>query len=190
MGLLASAPLALTVYVLILLVRWFDDLFQPIIRQLPFIEQSIPGLGIIAGFVFIIAVGVIAPSLLGKQLLIFTEKIMERVPLAKLVYSGSKQIFDSFSVDAISKFNRVVLVEFPRPGMYAIGFVTSEYAKSLHPEIGDIKIAVFVPTTPNPTSGYLVFVPERDTKSLNLSVEEALKLIISGGLAKPAQFSA
>jgi len=185
LGILTAAPIALTIYVFVLLFGWFDALFQPIVRQFPGIERPITGLGIVVGVVFIYSIGVIAPSLLGKQFFILMERVMERLPLAKLVYSGTKQIFDTFSSDSFKKFNRVVLIQFPREGMYALGFVTADYPEGFVPSTPDLKVAVFVPTTPNPTSGYLVFISASDARPVNISVEEALKLIISGGLVKP-----
>jgi uncharacterized membrane protein len=183
LGVLASAPLALTVYVFIGLFTLFDSLFQPLVQRLPFVSQPIPGLGIVMGLIFIFIVGLLAPSLIGKQLLIATERILERVPLAKLVYSGTKQIFDSFTNETFKKFNRVVLVEFPRKGAYTLGFVTAEYQESLVPG-ANARIGVFVPTTPNPTGGYLIFLAPEDLVEVAISAEEALKLILSGGLVK------
>lgn len=187
LGILTSAPIALTIYVFVLLFGWFDQLFQPLVQRFPGIEHPITGLGILVGIAFILTVGLLAPSLLGKQFLVLMDKLMERLPLAKLVYSGSKQIFDTFSQDSFKKFNRVVLVEFPRSGMYAIGFVTADYPQGLIPEKKNLELAVFIPTTPNPTSGYLVFVPEKDTTLMPISVEDALKTIISGGIVKPGK---
>jgi len=184
-GIFASAPLALTAYFLIALFNWFDDLFQPFVLKAFGVEQPIAGLGILAGIIFIFLVGLIAPSLLGKHFLLLIDRIVDRVPLAKMVYSGTKQVFETFSKDSFGKFNRVVLVEFPRKGVYSIGFVTSEYAKSISDERPELNLAVFVPTTPNPTGGYLMFFPESDTIPLTLSVEDALKLIISVGIVRP-----
>src|SRR5262245_24152423 len=103
LGILTAAPLALTVYVFVALFRWFDQLFQPFIPHIPFSDEPVPGLGVLVGVLFIFLVGIIAPSLIGKQVFLLTERIMDRVPLAKLVYSGTKQIFDSFSSDNLKK---------------------------------------------------------------------------------------
>lgn len=182
-GVLASAPLALTVYVLLSLFGWFDSLFQPLVLQFSIFQRPIPGLGILVGLIFIFIVGVLAPSLLGKQFLILTERILEKVPLAKVLYSGTKQIFDSFTNDSFKKFNRVVFVPFPHSQAFALGFVTTEYEKS--PVPGEsTKLAVFVPTTPNPTGGYLLFIDEAEVRPASLTVEEALKVILSGGVVR------
>ncbi len=182
LGLITIAPIGLTVYVLIGLFRWFDSIFQPFIP--PAFSEAVPGLGVVVGIIVVFCVGLMAPSLVGKQFIILTEKIVARVPLAKLIYSGTKQIFDSFSTSNISRFNSVVMVPFPKDGCYSIGFVTQQKDEGWMPGRSDIKFSVFVPTTPNPTSGYLIFVNESDVVPLDMSVEEALKLIISCGLVK------
>lgn len=181
-GAIAVAPLGITIYILILLFGWFDSLFQPLIRGAFSIQ--IPGLGIILGLTFILLIGIVAPSLVGRQIFRALERLAERLPLAKLIYSGTKQIFDSFSQSNLQKFSRVVLVPFPMEGSYSLGFVTQEFPSEWHPQFKEKRYCVFVPTTPNPTSGYLLFLADHQLVSLNLSVEEALKIIISGGLAK------
>jgi uncharacterized membrane protein len=183
-GLLATAPLALTVYIFLVFIEWFDSLFQPIAQQIPYLPENIWGLGIVVGIILVFVVGIVAPSILGRQLLIVSEKIVEKLPLVKLVYSGTKQIFDSFKADTFKKFNRVVLIEFPRPGAYAIAMVTADYQKSVI-ENRNITVAVFVPTTPNPTSGYLLFLSPEQITPVSMGVDEALKVIISGGIVQP-----
>lgn len=192
MGVLTIAPLALTIYILIALFSWFDSTFQPILMTFlyPHIQKPIPGLGIVFGIAIILLAGLLAPSLIGKQALLVTEKIVDKLPLAKMVYSGTKQVFDSFSQSNLKKFNRVVMIRFPNVESYAIGFVTQEAPKGWAPGKPELTLAVFVPTTPNPTGGYLVFVSEKDTIPLNIPVEEALQFIISCGLVKPASLLA
>ncbi len=182
-GIFATAPLALTIYLIIQLATWFDSLFQPIlIRSIPGYSQPIAGLGIVIGIFAIMIVGLLAPSLIGKQVLTTLEKIVDRVPLAKIIYSGTKQIFDAFSQSGLSKFSSVVLVPFPTTGGLALGFVTQEINDGIVAgTIGD-QISVFIPTTPNPTSGYLVIYPASKVTPVQISAEEALKLIISGGI--------
>jgi len=189
-GVFTAAPLALTIYLLMKLFGWFDSIFQPLVHPIvqPYFMQDVPGLGIVVGLLFILMVGLMAPSLIGKHVILIIERAVNRVPLAKLIYSGTKQIFDSFSESQIGKFNRVVLVPFPRDNSYSIGFVTHETHETWVPGKHDMKMAVFIPTTPNPTSGYLLFVSPKDAISLSISVEDALKLIISGGLVRPPNF--
>jgi uncharacterized membrane protein len=184
-GVFAAAPLALTIYLVIQLAGWFDSLFQPLLmRALPDYTSPIPGLGIIIGIFVILVIGLLAPSLIGKQVLMATEKIVDRVPLAKLIYSGTKQIFDSFSQSGISKFSRVVLVPFPLEKCLALGFVTQELEEKVVAGTKGRQLSVFIPTTPNPTSGYLIIYPEEEAIPVQISAEEALKLIISGGIVR------
>jgi uncharacterized membrane protein len=154
-----------------------------------YVGYNIPGLGILLGVIAIVMFGVIAPSILGKQFLFLTERIVDRLPLVKLIYSGTKQIFDSFSMSHSEKFRRVVYVRFPHKDSFSIGFVTQDRPEGWVDNHADYRLSVFVPTTPNPTSGYLLFLREADTIPLNLPVEEALKLIISGGLVRPHENS-
>lgn len=185
-GVFAAAPLALTIYLVIQLAGWFDSLFQPLlIKTLPGYSQPIPGLGIAIGLLAIMLIGLLAPSLIGKQLLTALEKIVDRLPLAKMIYSGTKQLFDSFSQGgARSKFSRVVWVPFPSSDGRTLGFVTQEYRAGEIPGTSGAQVAVFIPTTPNPTSGYLVFYPEEKVSPVDMSTEDALKLVISVGIVK------
>ncbi len=187
-GIFAAAPMALTLYLIVELARWFDSLFQPIVQRFVIFNlgHPVPGLGIVLGVLFILLIGLIAPSLIGKQVFAAAEKIVDRLPLAKLIYSGTKQIFDSFSQTGMKKFNRAVLIRFPHQSSMTMGFVTQEFQNGTLPgsKQGESWVSVFVPTTPNPTSGYLLFVPEAEVVSLALSSEEALKFVISCGLVR------
>lgn len=187
-GLFTLAPLALTVWIIIKTFQWMDSLFQPTFIA-HYIGFNFPGLGILLGVAAIVLFGIIAPSILGKQFLFLTERVVEKLPLVKLIYSGTKQIFDSFSKSSSEKFRRVVYVEFPHKNSYSIGFVTQDRPDGWIDGHSDYRLAVFVPTTPNPTSGYLLFLRDEDTIPLNISVEEALKLVISGGLVRPTENS-
>lgn len=188
-GILAAAPLALTVYLVLELAGWFDSLFQPAVQKiiLPVFGRTIPGVGLIAGLFVIMLIGFVAPSLIGKQLLQLIERVLERVPLVKLIYSGTKQIFDAFSQSGLKKFNRVVRVRFPHSEAWTLGFVTQQMNDSQWLGIEGEWVSVFVPTTPNPTSGYLIFVKSSDVQSVDISSEEALSFIISCGLTKPGR---
>ena len=185
-GLFASAPLALTIYVVVQLIVWFDSLFQPVVSKfLGFSgDQSIPGVGILVGLMFILVVGVAAPSLLGRQFMLYVERIVDRRPFAKVVYSGTKQIFESFSSDTLRKSSRVVLVRFPHDAVWSIAFITKELSETEFPDKGEGWVAVFVPTTPVPTAGFLIFVESKNLIPLKMASEEALKYIVSCGLAR------
>ncbi|PIR22958.1 MAG: hypothetical protein COV44_05145 [Deltaproteobacteria bacterium CG11_big_fil_rev_8_21_14_0_20_45_16] len=192
-GVFAIAPFALTVYLVVLLAGWFDSQFQPIIqvisRNLGY-DRPIPGLGIAFGVVTIIFVGMMTPSFVGKWFFGIIEKFVEKIPLAKVVYSATRQIFDAFSQSSDQKFRRVVMVPFMKEGAWAIGFVTKEVKQGWVPGRPETKLSVFVPTTPNPTSGFLLFVDTREALPLNISVEDGLKLVISAGLTKPEYLDA
>lgn len=189
LGVFTIAPFALTIYIVLLIGGWFDSQFQAFIEMFTEryfgVRRTIPGLGIIIGLSIIFVVGAIAPSFLGKQALAISEAVMRRIPLAKVIYSAARQVLDAISKPGGEKFSRVVMLPFFKDGLYVIGFVTQESKASWVPTQGDHRMAVFVPTTPNPTSGYLVFVDPKDSIPLTLSVEEGLKVVISGALAKP-----
>jgi uncharacterized membrane protein len=185
-GIFTATPIALTLWLIVQLFGWFDGLFSPIVGIIHnYTGYTVPGLGFIVGIIFILFIGVLAPSLLGRQVIKITENIVHRLPLIKLVYSGTKQIFDSFSESSLSKFSRVVMVPFPKEGTYVIGFVTKEVPEGWVPGHPENKISVFLPTTPNPTSGYLLFVKESEAISLDIKVDDALKVVISGGMVRP-----
>lgn len=189
-GVLTIAPFAITAYLIFVVGAWFDAQFQPFIQlvleKVFRIERtSLPGVGIVIGLVTVIVVGWLAPSFIGRQAFGISEKAMARIPLVKAIYAASKQIFDAFSQGQSEKFRRVVMVPFPLEGSYSVGFVTSERKDGWVPGRTAESLAVFVPTTPNPTSGYLIFVRPEDAINLDMSVEEALKLVVSAGLAQP-----
>jgi len=187
-GIFALAPVVLTIYIVILLGGWLDSQFQPLIRFLtgPYLDRPIPGLGILLGLIAILIVGMLAPSFLGKQFFRIVERVVEKIPFVKVVHSATKQIFEAFSQSGTSRFNRVVMIPYPREDSWVVAFVTQEVESSWVPGEPDAKLAVFVPTTPNPTSGFLIFVRSQDAINLPISVEEGVKLVISAGLARPS----
>ena len=134
-------------------------------------------------FIILIVIGMLARNVIGKRLILFGESILARIPMVNKIYRAVQQISHAFVGKVI--FTRVVLLQYPRKGIYSIGFVTSDTKGEIGSEISKNSINVFLPTTPNPTSGYLLFVPEKDTISLSMSVEDAMKLVISGGAVTP-----
>ena len=134
-------------------------------------------------FIILIVIGMLARNVIGKRLILFGESILARIPMVNKIYRAVQQISHAFVGKVI--FTRVVLLQYPRKGIYSIGFVTSDTKGEISSEISKNSINVFLPTTPNPTSGYLLFVPEKDTISLSMSVEDAMKLVISGGAVTP-----
>ncbi len=181
-GLLVVVPIAASVLVLFWVFEKVDGLLNPTIER--FFNISIPGLGFAATIVIVLIVGAIASNYLGRKAIEFGEAILKRVPIFRQLYTGAKQVLDSIAgTGAISKaaFREVVLVEFPTRGMQTVAFVTNEF---LGPE-GEKLFAIYVPTSPMPSSGFSGVVREQDVQRTNLSVDEALKMVISGMMIAP-----
>ncbi len=163
----------------ILILRWLflavDSILQPVAQSL--LGYTIPGLGLGITVVLIYLAGVVATNVIGRRLIRYGESLLARVPLFRYLYTGIRQILQSFATPREGGFLQVVLVEFPKQGMRAIGFVTSESRV----ESGEKLLNVFIPTSPNPTSGYLEVVRERDVIRTNISVDDALKMVLSAG---------
>ena len=182
-GFLIVVPLGATVLILVWMFSSIDDVLQPIIRSV--VGRTIPGVGFGITIALIFVVGVIASNVGGRKLVHYGESLLARVPLVRQLYTGIKQILVSFATPSESGFLRVVLVEFPKKGMRAIGFVTNEsYDKS-----GEKLLTVFIPTSPNPTSGYLEIVREADVVRTDISVDDALKMILSAGKVSPKEIN-
>lgn len=177
-GLLVILPLAVTLLLLRFLFTELDSVLQPVVRRL--LGRTITGLGFIAGFALILLAGAVASNVLGRRVIDRFERLMLRIPLARTIYGSIKQFSEGVLLTGGRKvFQRVVLVEWPRRGIYAIGFVTGGDPG----RTGSGLVHVFVPGTPNPTTGFVVLMPEQDLRPLDLTVEEALKFTISGGIA-------
>jgi uncharacterized membrane protein len=189
-GLAVTIPVGLTIYILIFLIDLMDGLLRIIPSQYHpdrFLGVRVPGLGVIATVVLIFAAGFLTTSYLGGKFFRFAEALVERIPLVRGIYQAIKQIVQTMVSKEGQSFKRVVLVEFPRPGLYTVAFVTGVTTGELKDKTGGNCINLFVPTTPNPTSGYYVMVPEDGVTDLEMSVEEAFKLIISGGMIAPTE---
>jgi len=182
-GIVASLPLVVTVYALVLLFRFTDGLLGPLISS--WLEYTIPGLGFVLAILLLLMVGVLARNLVGQSLLRTGDRLMLRVPLVRSIYAALKQITDALARPDQAAFKRVVLIQYPRGGLYTVGFMTHDQFGYLVGAEPDALVSVFLPTTPNPTSGWLVFVPREDVVPLNMSVEEGAKLVISGGVISP-----
>jgi uncharacterized membrane protein len=150
-----------------------------------FRKHNIPGLGFVAVVIMIFIAGVIARNIIGRKIITSTERVMGRIPLANKIYGAISQIAKAILSDKREVFQKPVLVEYPRKNMYSIGFFTQDTQGPVQESLPEDVISIFLPTTPNPTSGFLLFVPKSDVIGLDLSVEEALKLVISGGAIVP-----
>lgn len=182
-GLLVTLPVGVTVFVLLALFSFLDNLLGPIFTR--WVGVRIPGLGLLSGFLLIIAAGALASNIIGGRVVAVFDGLMMRIPLARTVYSATKQISDALLQQKRGAFKQAVLVEWPRQGMYTVGFVTGETRGEAQEKTAERVINVFVVTTPNPTTGFLCLVPESQVTPLEMSVEDALKLVISAGMVTP-----
>jgi len=176
-GLLVVVPVGVTVFVLKGLLGWIDNILGDLPRYVTGIK--FPGLGIITLVLFILMIGMISANYFGNRIVRFWDEIMQKVPLVRGVYSTVKQVMQTFSVK--HNFHGVALVEYPRAGCFSIGFVTGDIAGGAMGLNGKYQ-TVFVPTTPNPTAGFLLILPEAEVRHLEMSVEQGMKFIISLGL--------
>jgi uncharacterized membrane protein len=182
-GLLVLLPTALTAYVLYRIFVWVDGFLKPIIARYPFFD--IPGLGFVAVILIILLAGVFGGGFFGRTLLRWLEGGFEKLPMVSRIYVAIKQISEVFLRQERTVFERVVLVEYPRPGIWMLGFVTSRWRfRAPGREEGEY-ITAFLPTSPNPTTGFLIIVPPAEAIPTDLSVEEAFKVVISAGAVVP-----
>jgi uncharacterized membrane protein len=189
-GLAVTVPIGLTLYILFFLIDIMDSLLKIIpVRYHPdtLLGIHIPGLGTIATVILIFICGLITASYVGNKIVQSGEDLLYRIPFVRNIYQAIKRFSDTMVMDRRSSFKRVVLVEFPRKGIYTIGFVTGKPDLEFKKEPGQNYVSVFLPTTPNPTSGYLIIVPEGELVEVHMSVEEALTYIISVGIVTPSE---
>ncbi len=192
-GLLTVAPIGLTIWLFWVLLKFVDSRITPLIPQnynpntyldavVPF---EIPGVGLIVLIAALIIIGALTRVLLGRTLVRMSENLVSRMPVVRSVYGATKQIVESVLKSQSDAFRQVVLFEYPRRGSWAIGFVTGSTKGEVQALTDDDVVNVFLPTTPNPTSGYLLFLPRRELMPLSMTVEEGIKMIISGGIVTP-----
>jgi uncharacterized membrane protein len=187
-GLLVWVPLAITIWVLHWLVTTLDQtllLVPESLRPEALLGVYIPGLGVVFSFLLLIGTGVIAANFFGQRLIQAWESILGRIPVVKSIYSSVKQVSDTLLSENGTAFRKALLVEFPRPGCWTIAFLTGTPAEAVSAHLPSDHISVYVPTTPNPTGGYFVMVPSGSVRELDMSVDEALKYIISMGVVAP-----
>ena len=185
-GLLIIAPLALSLYAAWFVVGIADNIFKPFVPLGQFgIPSNIPGVGLIVAFVFFTIIGAIAGSFFGRIYHKIVEGVLSKIPGLNTIYSTVKQIIDTFATTKSNAFKEVVLIEYPQKGMYAIGFLTSETKGEIAKKKNEKMINVFMPSTPNPTTGFLMFVPLRSVIKLSMTIDQAIKYIISAGLIAP-----
>ncbi|MFA4947345.1 MAG: DUF502 domain-containing protein [Candidatus Krumholzibacteriia bacterium] len=182
-GLLVLMPTVLTAYVLYRVFMWVDGILGPITERYPFLD--IPGLGFLGVIVIILLAGVIGGGFFGRTLFRWFEGGLEKIPMVRSIYVAIKQVSEVFLKQERSVFKEVVLVQYPRPGVYVIGFVTATWRFKGADGREDDFVAIFLPTTPNPTSGILLMVRREEAIPADLSLEDAMKMVISGGAVVP-----
>jgi uncharacterized membrane protein len=190
-GVLVTAPISITFWLTWRVITFIDDRITPYIpghwnpeTYLPF---GIPGLGLIVALVALTLIGFLAAGYVGRMIMRVGERIVGRVPVVRSVYSWTKQVFETVLSKSSAAFREVVLIEYPRPGCWAVGFITGRTVGEVQRLTAATVYNVFVPATPNPTTGFLLFVPKEDVHHLDLTVEEGIKLVISGGIVVPDQ---
>ncbi len=188
-GLLIWIPLGITILVIKLLVDLMDKtivFLPPAWRPENLLGFDVPGLGIIVSSVIIFVTGFFLTNFAGRRLIKWGENILDRIPLVRSIYSSVKQVTETVLSSEGDTFSAVYLIEYPRKGIWTLCFKTSSSPKFMDEAADDKLVTVFVPTTPNPTSGFILFIPIKDVKVLDIDVEEALKLVMSLGVVAPA----
>lgn len=188
-GVLVTAPLGITLYLTWLIIDLVDSQVMPLIpaRYHPesYLPFSVPGMGVLVTLLFLILVGWITAGLAGRWMIRLSENLLAGMPVVRNVYSAIKQIMETVLAQKSNAFREVVLLEYPRRGMWVLGFITGKTQGEVQNVIDAEMVNVFVPTTPNPTSGFLLFLPRVDLIVLDMSVEEGIKLVISAGIVSP-----
>ncbi|MFH1502311.1 MAG: DUF502 domain-containing protein [Candidatus Eisenbacteria bacterium] len=178
-GLVVLLPVVISGFVLWSLFTWLDLILGKYVVQ--YLGRPIPGVGVVALLLIIIGIGALASNILGKRLIRAGEMLVERIPILRWIYRTTKQLFSMLLQEKKTTFGKVVLVSFPEKGTYSMAFQTSDGSGVIDDTLGKKMVAVFLPTTPNPTSGYFLLVPEDEVIPLGISAEEGLKYIISAG---------
>jgi uncharacterized membrane protein len=189
-GLVIVLPVFLTIYLVWWVIGFIDGLVVPMVpsayRPENIFGTNVFGVGLIIFLVFTTLVGALTKGLFGRQLIHFGERIVDRMPVVRSIYNGLKQIVETVLSQTSTSFKQACLVEYPRRGIWCIAFISTDARGELPVKSGEPElVSVFLPTTPNPTSGFLLFVPRRDLVVLDMTVEEAAKLVISAGLVAP-----
>ena len=188
-GILVIAPISITLYLAWLFIGFVDSRVTPLLpikynpeTYLPF---ALPGLGLVILVFSLITIGALAAGFMGRLWTRFSERMLTRMPVIRNIYSAVKQILETVLADHSKAFREAVMVEYPRRGIWAIAFITGRTEGEIQNLTEEECINIFIPTTPNPTSGFLLFVPKKDLIPLSMKVDEAIKMVISGGIITP-----
>jgi len=187
-GLLVWIPLGLTIFVIKLLIDLLGQTYLLIpsaLRPENLIGTEIPGIGVIVAIIVVLLTGLITANYFGNRIVKAWDAFLDRIPLIRSIYSPLKKFSELVLSDQTQSFSKVLLIEYPRKGIYSLCFQTSKELGEVQNQSGEEMVCVYIPTTPNPTSGYIVLVPQNEVKELKMSVEDALKMIISLGVVVP-----
>ncbi len=195
-GVIVAAPISITIYVTWSIIEWFDEQFLPLVPDLPphiaerlklpfDLPFEIPGLGLIVALVGLTVIGFLTANLLGRSIVKLGERLVDRMPIVRGIYNVLKQLFETVLTDSSKAFQHAALVEYPRRGLYTIGFVAGDTKGEVLRRTELDLVSVYVPTTPNPSSGFILFIPREDVRVLDMSVEQAMKYVVSVGVVVP-----
>ena len=186
-GLVVAAPIYITYFLISWFVEALDAFFRPwipgVLQPTTYLPFNVPGVGVILALILLTLIGGLTANLLGRSLLAYGEGLIRQMPFVGTVYTALQQIFKTAVREDGGGFSKVALIEYPRKGLYAVAFVTKAADRRVNETTGETMIGVFLPTTPNPTSGFLLFVPEDDITILDMTIEEGARLVISAGLS-------
>lgn len=181
-GILVTAPVGLTLYLAWGFIIWMDEIVTPYLPDWINFSDHVPGVGLIAALVTLTAIGAMMDGVIGSYFTRVLEVFLKRVPVVKTIYTVIKQVLHTALADQATAFREAVMVEFPRKGVWVLGFVTSRDRPAVDALTGQKMVSVLIPTTPSLSSGYVIFVPESEIRPVDIPADQALKLIISGGL--------
>jgi len=192
-GLIVLTPVLVTIWVVQLVLKTVTGAVTPTVQSLirvlhieqDWVQFIAPLIGLILSALVVYFLGTLAGNVLGRQLISALERLLMQIPVVRGIYSATRQFLQTFSGDKNEAFNKVVLFEYPREGLWTMGLLTGETRGEVQEKTEDVVVSVFVPTTPNPTSGWLIFVPRKSLTELTMSVDDAFKMIISGGILTP-----
>lgn len=193
-GLLTALPLAITIIILRFMFITVDEMLNPLITELLVLAgvplpsgYKIPGLGFVGTLIIVFGMGLFTRNFLGRKFLSLGEKLFAKIPIFKSIYTGAKQVIDTFSASSSMAFKKVGLIEYPRRGIYTLAFITGQGKGEIPRRLGMEMVNVYVPTTPNPTSGFFLSLPKEDVVELDMPVEDGFKIVISSGLIIPSE---
>lgn len=191
-GILVTAPIAITLYLAVELFKWVDS---SVTRFIPekynpetYLPYGLPGLGVLLLVIVLVLIGMLAVNIFGRWLMGIGQRLIERIPVVSGVYSALKKLFETLlGQGGTSAFRKAVLVEYPRKGVWTIAFLTTPVYEDFTNLLPDDMVTIYVPTTPNPTSGFMLYVPKKEVKELDMRVDDAIKMVISTGIVTPSK---